>query len=310
MMIEQDNWPCKTREFQNHHMDSTIWNRFSFRPDDVIISTYAKSGTTWTQQIVGQILMGGDPEIRVAELSPWLDMRLPSEDEKFELLEAQTHRRFIKTHLPLDAFVFRPELKHIYIARDGRDIAWSMHNHANNFLPEVYEMLNSLPGLVGPPLERAEQDILAFFRKWLAEDGAPFWSLWENVRTWWQARHLPNVLMLHYADMKQDLPETVSQIADFLEVKLDSQTFERVVRHSSFDWMKANAEKAAPLGGTIFQGGAATFINKGSNGRWQEVLTVADSAEYEARALAELGPECAQWLANGGAIAARQRLAA
>ena len=309
-MFEHENWPRKTREFQNHHMDSTIWNRFAFRPDDVIISTYAKSGTTWTQQIVGQILLGGDPEIRVAELSPWLDMRLPSETEKFELLEAQTHRRFIKTHLPLDAFVFRPEVKHIYIARDGRDIAWSMHNHAANFLPEVYDMLNSLPGLVGPPLERAEADVLDFFRRWLAEDGAPFWSLWENVRTWWQARHLPNVLMLHYADMKRDLPGSVSRIAEFLGVELDSETFERVVRHSSFGWMKANADKAAPLGGTIFQGGAATFINKGSNGRWQEVLPAVDSSAYEARALAELGPECAQWLASGGVIAEPQSLAA
>lgn len=309
-MTTNDTWPRKTREFQNHHMDSTIWNRFAFRDDDVIVSTYAKSGTTWTQQIVGQILLGGDPEIRVAELSPWLDMRLPSEAEKFALLEAQTHRRFIKTHLPLDAFVFRPELKHIYIARDGRDIAWSMHNHAANFLPEVYDMLNTLPGLVGPPLERAETDVLKFFRRWLAEDGAPFWSLWENVRTWWEARHLPNVLMLHYADMKCDLPGTVSRIAHFLDVELDPDTFERVVLHSSFEWMKANADKAAPLGGTIFQGGASTFINKGSNGRWQQVLSAAESAEYEARALAELGPECAQWLASGGPIAAARPLAA
>lgn len=302
-MPTNDLWPRKTREFQNHHMDSTIWNRFAFRPDDVIISTYAKSGTTWTQQIVGQILLGGDPEVRVAELSPWLDMRLPSEAEKFALLEAQTHRRFIKTHLPLDAFVFRPELKHIYIARDGRDIAWSMHNHANNFLPEVYHMLNTLPGLVGPPLEHPETDVLAFFRRWLAEDGAPFWSLWENVRTWWQVRDLPNVLMLHYSDMIGDLPATVARIASFLEVELDTGTFERVVRHSSFEWMKANADKAAPLGGSIFRGGAETFINKGSNGRWQEVLTKDDRTAYEARALAELGPECAAWLATGGAIA-------
>lgn len=303
-------YPRKTREFQNHHMDSTIWNRFAFRSDDVIVSTYAKSGTTWTQQIVGQILLGGDPDIRVCDLSPWLDMRLPTEAEKFALLEAQTHRRFIKTHLPLDAFVLRPELKHIYIARDGRDIAWSMHNHATHFVPEFYDMLNSVPGRVGPPLEHPEQDILRFFRRWLDEDGAPFWSLWENVRTWWQARHLPNVMMLHFADMKRDLPATVRRIAEFLEVELDDATFERVVRHSSFEWMKANADKVAPLGGGIFQGGAGTFINKGSNGRWQEQLTVADNAAYEARAAAELGPECADWLANGGSIATPRSLAA
>jgi aryl sulfotransferase len=308
--VRQTDFPRKSREFRNHHMDSTSWNRFAFRPDDVVISTYAKSGTTWTQQIVGQILSGGDPDIRVCELSPWLDMRLPGEAETFALLEAQTHRRFIKTHLPLDAFVFRPEIKHIYVARDGRDIAWSMHNHATHFVPEFYDLLNSIPGRVGPPLQRPEADIGAFFRRWLAEDGEPFWSLWENVRTWWQARHQPNMLMLHFADMKRDLPRTVAGVAEFLEVELDAEAFERAVRHSSFDWMKANADKVAPLGGGIFQGGAATFINKGSNGRWQDVLSPADCAAYEARALAELGAECAHWLAYGGPIAPPQSLAA
>ena len=33
------SWPKKTREFHNHHFDSTIWNAFHFRPDDIIIAT-------------------------------------------------------------------------------------------------------------------------------------------------------------------------------------------------------------------------------------------------------------------------------
>ena len=303
-------YPQKVREFHNHHMDSTIWNRFRFRPDDVVVSTYAKSGTTWTQQIVGQILLGGNPEIRVADISPWLDLRVPSEEEKFDLLEAQTHRRFIKTHLPLDAFIFRPEIKHIYIGRDGRDIAWSMHNHATNFKPEVYSMLNDAPGLVGPPLGEPKRDPLEFFRQWLDEDGYPFWSLWENVRTWWEARHLPNVLMLHFADMKRDLPGTVERVADFLEISVTPDHLSRVIEHSSFEWMKANAEKCAPLGGSIFEGGGETFINRGDSGRWQHVLTAADITAYEMRALSELGAECAAWLEHGDRMLQPNALAA
>lgn len=308
--MDDPKYPKKTREFHNHHMDSTIWNRFAFRPDDVVISTYAKSGTTWTQQIVGQILLGGNPDVWIADISPWLDMRIPTEAEKFALLEAQAHRRIIKTHLPLDAFELRPEIKHIYIGRDGRDIAWSMHNHANNLVPEIYSMLNDAPGLVGPPLSRPERDILAFFRQWLDEDGHPFWSLWENVRTWWEAWHSPNVLMLHFADMKRDLPGTVDQIAGFLDVQLEPDHRARVIKHSSFDWMKANADKCAPLGGSVFEGGGETFINRGENGRWQQILQAQDIAEYEARALAELGPECANWLAYGICGARQKALAA
>ena len=57
-------WPKKTRDIHNHHMDSTIWDRFAFREDDVIVATYAKSGTTWTQHIVGQLIFGGDPDVK------------------------------------------------------------------------------------------------------------------------------------------------------------------------------------------------------------------------------------------------------
>ena len=68
--------PRKTRELHNHHFDSTIWNDFKFRDDDVVIATYAKSGTTWVQQIVSQLIFNGRAGLPVAEMSPWLDLRL------------------------------------------------------------------------------------------------------------------------------------------------------------------------------------------------------------------------------------------
>lgn len=87
-------WPRKSRELHNHHFDSTIWNDLVFRGDDIVIATYAKSGTTWMQQIVGQLLFDGDPDLSVAEMSPWLDLRVPPKEVKLPLVEAQTHRRF------------------------------------------------------------------------------------------------------------------------------------------------------------------------------------------------------------------------
>jgi aryl sulfotransferase len=71
------NLPIKTRDMHNHHFDSTIWNDFEFRDDDIIISTYAKAGTTWVQQIVAQLLFSGDPNLEKAEMPPWMDLRLP-----------------------------------------------------------------------------------------------------------------------------------------------------------------------------------------------------------------------------------------
>ncbi len=92
-------FPRKTRELESHHFDSTVWNDYRFRDGDVIVATYGKSGTTWTQQIVGQILFRGDESVDLGALSPWLDLRVPPKEVKLDAMEAQTHRRFLKTHL-------------------------------------------------------------------------------------------------------------------------------------------------------------------------------------------------------------------
>lgn len=293
--------PTKTRELHNHHFDSTIWNDLRFREDDVVISTYAKSGTTWTQQIVGQLLFGPDPELAVAEMSPWLDLRFPPKQEKLPVVEAQTHRRFLKSHLPVDALVFSPKAKYLYIGRDGRDVVWSMYNHHANANQLWYDAVNG-PGLVGPPVEPPPADIHQYFRDWLERDGHPFWPYWENVRSWWAVRHQPNVLFVHFADLKGDMEGQMRRIADFLEVPLDGRDWDRIVEYCSFEWMKEHGDRSVPLGGSIFDGGAKVFINKGTNGRWADTLTPADVLEYEARAVAELGLQCAAWLRDGGPV--------
>ena len=138
-----------------------------------------------------------------------------------------------------------------------------------------------------------------FYRAWFEGDGHPYWPFWENIKSWWEVRHLPNVLLMHFGDMKADLAGSIRRIADFLEVAIDEKTFPKIVQHCSFDYMKAHAEKVAPLGGVLWNGGAKTFVNKGTNGRWRDTLTVAEAATYEAKALSTLGPDCARWLSEG-----------
>lgn len=291
--------PQKTRELHNHHFDSTIWNDLAFRDDDVVIATYGKSGTTWLQQIVGQLIFGGAGNVTVAEISPWLDLRVPPKAVKLPMVEAQTHRRFLKTHLPIDALVFSPKAKYLFVARDGRDVVWSFYHHHANANATWYGLLNDTPGLVGEKIEPPGMGVVPYFRQWLERDGFPFWPLWEIVRSWWQVRDLPNVMLLHYAQMKADLPGTIRRVAAFLDIPIDESRWDAILEHSGFAYMKAHADKSAPLGGILWEGGAGTFINKGVNGRWRDMLPPEDVAAYEARALKELGPECARWLATG-----------
>ncbi len=297
------SWPTKKRELHNHHFDSTIWNDFVFRDDDIVIATYAKAGTTWMQQIIAQLLFDGDPDLQVADLSPWVDLRVPPKEVKLAMVEAQSHRRFLKTHLPVDALQFSPKAKYVYIGRDARDVVWSMYNHHAHANQKWYDALNDTPGRVGPPIGPPPDDIRQYWGDWLKHDGYPFWPFWDNVRSWWQIRNLPNVKHVHFTNLKRDMPGEIRSIAEFLEIPINDSSWDAILEHCSFQWMKTNATKCVVGGGVFWDAGPGVFINKGVNGRWRDILTPEESIEYEKRAEAELGTACALWLATGEEIA-------
>ena len=310
----------KTKTYDSHHFDSGAWDVVKPRDDDIVIATAYKAGTTWMQQIVAQILFNGEPPAAVGELSPWVDLRVPPREVKEGMVEAIPGRRFLKTHLPTDALEFNRSHKYIYVARDGRDAFMSLMNHYKFGNEMWYGALNESPGLVGAKLpaweeacegKEGDEAIRAVFDKWLntpwgehpwEKDGWPFWSLFYNMKTWWDAKDLPNVLMVHFTDLKKDLAGQMRRIADFIGVPIDDAKFDAQVHACTFEAMKGNAAAVAPLGGAMWKGGADTFINKGTNGRWVGVLTDEQVAAYEKAAQERLGGECAKWLAAGGDI--------
>ncbi len=299
MAMKTMDYPRKSREFHNHHFDSTIWNDFEFRDDDIVIATYAKSGTTWMQQIISQLLFDAEEGLPVADMSPWMDLRVPPAPVKLEMVNAQKHRRFLKTHLPVDALVFSPKVKYLYIGRDGRDVVWSVYNHHSTANEKWYDALNNTPGRVGPPIEKPGSDVRQYFLEWLEKDGHPLWPFWENIRTWWEIRDLPNVMLVHFEDLKRDLEGQIREIARFLDIPVKEDLMPAILEHCSFSYMKDHATQSVPLGGIFWEGGAKTFIHKGTNGRWRGLLSPEDIAEYETKAVEELGAACARWLASG-----------
>ncbi len=291
-------WPQKTRDIHNHHMDSTRWNSFRFRDDDIVIGTWAKSGTTWMQQIVGQLVsQGADPDFAFAA-SPWLDLRVMPIDEVHAQLEAQQHRRFVKTHLPVDALVFSPQAKYIYIARDTRDVIWSMHHHHMHFTPQAYEIFNNTPGRVGPPLLPPTEDIRAYYHEFLDTDAGHFWPFWSNVQSWWDIRELPNVLLVHFNNLRADTKGEISRIANFLGISVDATSWPLILHHCSHAYMKQQAAQSERMH-AIFKGGGSSFINQGTNGRWRDVLTADDVRKADDIAARNLSFECAHWLKTG-----------
>lgn len=110
--------PRRTRVYQSYLFDSRNWDRYRPRDGDVVISTSYKSGTTWMQNILRQLVFPEAPRPPVSAVSPWLDRRNPEIGATIAALEAQTHRRFIKSHLPLDAQPFFAEVRYIVVVRD------------------------------------------------------------------------------------------------------------------------------------------------------------------------------------------------
>ncbi len=306
-MSDKSRQPVRAHIYQNHHMDSTRWDYFAHRADDIIISTSYKAGTTWMQTIVANLLYpSGDLHMPATELSPWIDARWFPLELALNQLSAQTTRRCIKTHLPLDGLPYYPDAKYIVVCRDARDVFMSLLNHWGNHTPEFYLSMNNVPGLVGDPFPEFENDIPKLWRNWTTRgwfeweaDGYPYWSHLHHCKTWWEFRHLPNIKLVHYADLLADLEGEMRAIAAYLNIEVPQAQWPRVVKACRFDTVKADPEKVVGDMSFGFKGGAKTFINKGTNGRWRDVLS-ADDLQLYAQAMARTLPaDCAAWMENG-----------
>lgn len=304
-MIMMDSTPQVWHVYRHHHLDSTRWEQFTPRPDDIIISTSYKSGTTWMQNIVQHLVFQDLRHRPIWDFSPWLDNRLHPLDEVLARLDAQEHRRCIKSHLPLDGLRYIPQAKYIVVARDARDVFMSLWNHYSHYTSEMYERVNHAPDRVGDLFPQCPENILDLWRWWMARgwfdwetEGYPFWTNLHHTQTWWDYRHLPNILLVHFNDLSLDLEGEIRRIADFLNLYVPDSLLTPIAHAVSFDSMKQNAEQLVPGSEDTFKGGPQTFINKGTNGRWREVLTGDDLELYAAAVARELTPDCAVWLEN------------
>ncbi len=292
--------------YQNFLLDSTRWDHIPERAGDVVVATSYKSGTTWTQNIVLHLIFQDLKPRSIEDFSPWVDMRLTPIDDLVAQLAAQDHRRCMKSHLPRDGLNLRKNTKYIVVGRDPRDVFMSFWNHYSSHTPELFAAVNDTPGRVGPPLMPCPDDIRALWDMWINKgwfewetEGYPHWSNLRHMQTWWNDRDRPNVLFVHYNDRLADLEGEIVRIAGYLDIDCASETVSAIAQLVSFKSMKRDAEVLIPTAAIEFKGGAKTFIHKGTNGRWRDVLTEDDIAMYDAAAERELTSDCQVWLENG-----------
>ena len=299
--------PEVTRCYQSVVMDSTRWDRFAPREDDIVITTSYKAGTTWMQAICAALVFQKpEPPLAQDELSPWLDALFAPIDDVIDLLEGLENRRYIKTHLPLDGVRFFDQVKYIVVGRDGRDVFASMWNHWNNMNPDFIDAMNEDPERVGPRLPHPPDEAQPAFDEWLARstfeweaDGYPFWSHLHHAQTWWDYRHLDNVLHIHFEDLLADLDGEMRRISDYLDIPIDEERWPELVRGVTFDQMKDNAAKMAPGATQGLWKETSNFFHKGTSRRWKGILRPDQSEAYEKAASERLEPALAHWLVGG-----------
>jgi aryl sulfotransferase len=287
--------------------DNARWDGFAFRDGDVVISTPVKCGTTWMQMICA-LLVFGTPDFDgdLAEISPWLDWTLEPREAVISTLEAQRHRRFIKTHTPLDGLPFDPRVTYVCVGRDPRDVGISLGNHRANIDPRAVRRAREAAGLADvsrakAPLgeEASERDR---FRHWVLDDTpvtTNHYSLrytMHHLTTFWDARESANVVLMHYDDLKADLAAEMRRLARRLDIAVPESAWPALVRAATFEAMRKNSARLVPNAGKAVWLDNDRFFNRGVSGQWVDVLDDANLQEYEARVTEFTAPDLLGWV--------------
>ena len=298
-MMTADGYPIG-RDHRGVVWDNRRWQSFAGRPGDIFVCTPPKCGTTWMQMIVATLLFqDGNLPGKLWDIAPWFDARFNPVDEVVANLDAQTHRRSIKTHTPAHGIPWYPDASYIVVARDGRDACMSFYNHMANMrqdhtmalamsaMDEGIE-LGDLPAL---------DDVHAYFRWWLDS------RLWfDHLSSFWARRDEPNVMFVHYDAMLADLEPEMRRVSAFLGIEVEEASWPELTDRCTFASMKSRSAAITDFD-EMFIGGADTFLFKGTNGRWRDELTDDEVAAFELRATELLPADAMAWLSNRGSVA-------
>eukprot|EP00560_Eucampia_antarctica_P007618 CAMPEP_0197828150 /NCGR_PEP_ID=MMETSP1437-20131217/4787_1 /TAXON_ID=49252 ORGANISM="Eucampia antarctica, Strain CCMP1452" /NCGR_SAMPLE_ID=MMETSP1437 /ASSEMBLY_ACC=CAM_ASM_001096 /LENGTH=312 /DNA_ID=CAMNT_0043429275 /DNA_START=50 /DNA_END=988 /DNA_ORIENTATION=+ len=301
-----------------------LQKQVEYRTGDTVIAVPVKSGTTWMMNIFHQLRTGGDPDLKdiYAEV-PWLEFKERPDQPNEELLERwkkipDSVRRGFKSHSqpgegPGDFAVYREDVKYVVLVRSPEEAIvsfkpfleahskeiwklWGMEEIRDQFLRPTfkefyYEMaLKGFPTM--PPHLVPPGGLLTMF----------FFSF---INGWWPLRNKPNVLFIHFSEMKKDHNGSVRKIADFLDFTPTDEQWTNVMEYTSFPWMKAHQEKfeiATLLPFKIIDDGG--MVRNGKTGAASEDGMTPEIAADIASWAEKMVPDTAarKWLFEGGPL--------
>ncbi|XP_067101194.1 sulfotransferase 1C2 [Osmerus mordax] len=248
-----------------------IW---AFQPDpsDLLIATYPKAGTTWTQEIVDLLLHDGDAEVcrraPTAVRIPFLEIVSPPPiPSGLDQLSKMAPPRVIKTHLPFQLVpegFWENKCKAIYVARNAKDNLVSYYH---------FDRMNLTQPEPGP----WDGYLHKFMRGELA------WGSWyDHVKGFWQEREKRNILYLFYEDMKENPRREVERIMRYLDLSLSDDVIRRIVELTSFKAMKDNPmANYTFIPKPVFDQSISPFMRKGEVGDWTNHFSPEQSQLFD-----------------------------
>uniref|UniRef100_A0A3B3SLM3 Sulfotransferase n=1 Tax=Paramormyrops kingsleyae TaxID=1676925 RepID=A0A3B3SLM3_9TELE len=257
------------------HYFTDSWDKvqnFKARPDDIVIATYAKAGTTWVSQILDLLYFGkSDPgrqtSIPIYERVPFLEIRIRNVPTGAELAEKMTSvPRIIKTHFPVQ-FVpksfWEQNCKLIYVARNAKDnvVSYFHFDRMNIVQPE--------PGDWPSYLQRFQ------------EGKVVFGSWYNHVKGWWEKKQTyGNIHYMFYEDLAEDTAQEIEKICSFLNISPTQEEKDHVIKEVAFDTMKKNKmANYSTIGVMDFK--ISPFMRKGKVSDWKNHFTVAQNEQFD-----------------------------
>lgn len=281
------------------NQDSARWLAFTHRPGDIVISTRAKHGTTWMQMICALlVLQTAKLPAPLAELSPWLDWRALPLQKVLLQLRAQRHRRFIKTHTPLDGLPLDQRARYIVVARHPLDAAVSMYHQNENLSREparqaIGDRRPTAPTEPRPPLR-------SWLLAWIDSDADPrqqpdsLPGVLHHLTDAWGRRGAGPVRLVHYDDLRADLDGQMRALAGWLDVRIAEPVWAELVAAVGFSSMRARADLIVPSSSMLNDN--AAFFRRGRSGAAAELLSDAELRHYYTRIEQHVPPDLVDWL--------------
>lgn len=225
---------------------------FEEREDDIYLVTFLKSGTTWMQVILYNLLTNGDMDFEhIYDVSPWPSNQA-FKGQSTKEINSLPSPRILKFHDSYKEFDENFKNKIIYVFRDGKDLAVSLYHHNKNYVdPDLTFEKNFENHFTDP------EKNLNYFK---------------YNSDWFENKNRFNILYISYESLKNDFDNTLERIAQFLNIKLTDEIIERAKKYSSFEYMKANETKfgeIAPKKELVFN----EFIRKGEIGEGKKYLS-------------------------------------